>query len=37
MAVDIDYDRRVNFGDFGQQTPPLSVLIKGILERYPDW
>ena len=22
--------------DFGQRAPPLSVLIKGILERYPD-
>ena len=22
--------------DFGQKTPPLTVYLKGILERYPD-
>ena len=26
-----------NFGEvFGQRHPPLSIYIKGILERYPD-
>ena len=30
-------EEKENFGEvFGQRHPPLSIYIKGILERYPD-
>ena len=35
MSVEDDDDD--SFGEvFGQRHPPLSIYIKGILERYPD-
>ena len=32
----IGQNKRMDSQQFGQRRPPLSVTIKGILERYPD-
>ena len=35
--VSLEGDDDDSFGEvFGQRHPPLSIYIKGILERYPD-
>ena len=39
LSMDVDTDSEEESGSsehFGQKRPPLSVTIKGILERYPD-
>lgn len=35
--MSLEEDEDDSFGEmFGQRHPPLSIYIKGILERYPD-